>query len=181
MNRKQRRAGTKIGQKPATLPDRTADLLTAGLNLHLAGRLPEAEVWYRRVLGAQPDHADALNLLGVVADQTGRHDLAVELIGKAIEQNRENPSYFFNLGNVYNGRGKYEEAVAAYRRAINIKPDYAKAHYNLGIVLNELGRRDEAVAAYRCAIAVNPNYAEAHSNLAVALKKLGKLDEALAA
>ena len=107
MNRKQRRRATKLGQIPSApavktgtvvVPPGDANLLGAGLKHHQAGRLAEAEACYRRVLAAQPDHADALHLLGVVAHQTKRHDLAVELISQAIKQNGQNAAYFCNLG-----------------------------------------------------------------------------------
>ena len=39
---------------------------------HQAGRLAEAELLYRQILAAQPNHADALHLLGVMAQQVGR-------------------------------------------------------------------------------------------------------------
>lgn len=190
MNRKQRRAAGKLGQTSshppggtavAPVPAGVADLFAAGFRLHQAGRLAEAEVWYRRVLAAEPNHADALNLLGVVANQVGRHDLAVELIRQAIRQNGQNPDYFSNLGNAFYGRGKLDEAVAAYRRAISIKPDHAESLSNLGVTLLGQGKLDEAVAAYRRAIGIKPDYAEAHSNLGNALKEQGQLAEAVAA
>ena len=90
MNRKQRRRAGKLGQIPSNLtvvvPPGVANLLGAGLKHHQAGRLADAGACYRRVLAAQPDHADALHLLGVIAHQAGRHDLAVELISQAIKQ-----------------------------------------------------------------------------------------------
>jgi Flp pilus assembly protein TadD len=61
------------------MPPADAHLLAVGLQHHQAGRLAEAEACYRRVLAAHPDHADPLHLLGIIAGQTGRHDLAVEL------------------------------------------------------------------------------------------------------
>ena len=158
-----------------------AELLGTGLKHHQAGRLVEAEACYRRVLAGQPDHADALHLLGVIAHQIRRHDLAVELIGQAIKRNGQNPLYFSNLGNALKDQGKLDEAIAAYRQAIGIKPDYAEAHSNLGNALKEQGKLDEAIAAYRQAIGIKPDYAEAHSNLGNALKNQGKLDEAIAA
>ena len=45
------------------------------------------------MLAAQPDHADALHLLGIIAHLVRRADLAVDLIGRAIEQNEpRNPN-----------------------------------------------------------------------------------------
>ena len=141
--------------------------------------MAEAETSYRRVLAAHPGNADALNLLGVVAYQTGRQDLAVKLFRKAIQKNGQDPSYFSNLGNAFYGQGKLEEAVAAYRQAICIKPDYAEAHSNLGAALEQQGKLDDAIAEYYQAIRIKPNYPDAHSNLGVALEQQGKLDQAL--
>jgi tetratricopeptide (TPR) repeat protein len=188
VNRKQRRAAkSKRASQPsgqtgaAAAAPAAASLFAEGRELHQAGRLAEAEVRYQRVLAAQPKHADALNLLGVVAHQTGRHDLAVELIRQAIQQNRRNPGYFSNLGNVLYGGGKFDEAVAAYRQAVSIKPDFAEAYSNLGAALERQGKFDEAIVAYRQGITIRPNFAEAYGNLGIVLKEQGKRDEAVAA
>jgi tetratricopeptide (TPR) repeat protein len=192
VNRKQRRAAARLkgasssqtsGEiaPAAVVPANIADLLATGRKLQHARRLAEAEVYFRQVLAAQPNHADALNLLGIIAHQTGRHELAVESIRQAIQQNGRNAGYFSNLGNVLYGHGKLDEAVAAYRQAINLKPDYADAYFNLGAVLREQGKLDDAVAAQRRAISLKPDYAEAHENLGVALAEQGKFDEAIAA
>ena len=187
MNRKQRRAARSkqtsqpSGQLGAAAAPAAASLFAEGRQLHQAGRLTEAEVRYQRVLAAQPKHADALNLLGVVAHQTGRRDLAIELIRQAIQQNRRNPGYFSNLGNVLYGDGKLDEAIAAYRQAVSIKPDFPEAYSNLGAALERQGKFDEAIVAYRQAISIKPNFADAYGNLGIVLKKQGKLDEAVAA
>ena len=188
MNRKQRRAVAKLGKTSSNpLGETTAavqgagELLGAGLKHHQAGRFAEAEACYRRVLAIQSDHADALHLLGVIAHQVRRYDLAVELIGRAIKRNGENPFYYSSLGSALRGQGKVGEAIAAFRQAIVIMPAYAEAHYNLGNALNHQGKLNETVAAYRQAIGIKPDYAEAHSNLGNALQDLGKLDEAVAA
>lgn len=52
---------------------------------HQAGRLAEAEKIYRQVLAQEPNHAQALNLLGLLAGQVGRADAALELIRRAIQ------------------------------------------------------------------------------------------------
>jgi len=147
---------------------------------HRAGRLAEAERIYRQVLAQQPDHADALHLLGVLAGQTGRSDLAVELLRRAITICSTNALYYGNLGKALKDVGQLDEALAAYRQAVRLKPDHAEAQYNLGIALQAKGRLDEAIAAYRQAIRLKPDYAEAHNDLGNALKDKGQLDEAIA-
>jgi protein O-GlcNAc transferase len=190
MNRKQRRAVKKFGQTSSHAPGETtaavvsagaAELLGAGFKHHQAGQLAEAEACYRRVLGIQPDHADALNMLGVIAYQLRRHDVAVELLTRAIKQNGSNPSYFSHLGLALQGKGNLDEAIAAYRQAICLKPDYADAYSNLGIALRDQGKLGEAIVAYRQSIGIKPDFAQAHSNLGNALREQGKLDEAIAA
>ena len=56
----------------------SAETLNLAMKQHQAGNLREAEQLYRQILQAEPRHADALHLLGVIAHQVGRHDLAVE-------------------------------------------------------------------------------------------------------
>src|SRR5262252_7976253 len=190
MNRQQRRAaakqsqisGNKRGDSP-TVGGRAgvADLLGAALTHHKAGRLPEAEACYRQVLAVYPDHADANNLLGAIAIQAGRADLAVELIGRAIQQNGHSPGYFSNLGTALRRLGRFDEAVAAYRRVVGITPNEAEAHYNLATALFDRGDLDESIGACRHAIRIRPDFVEAHYKLSTALRGLGKIDEAVAA
>jgi tetratricopeptide (TPR) repeat protein len=158
-----------------------ADLFAAAVKLHQAGRLDEAEARYRRVLQAEPDHADALNLLGVLCNRMERHDSAVALIRRAIALNGQNPGYFSNLGNALQKQNKLDAAVAAYGEAIGLKPDFAEAHHNLGAALEKQGKLDAALAAHQQALALKPDFAAAHSSLGTLLKTLGQLPEARAA
>jgi predicted O-linked N-acetylglucosamine transferase (SPINDLY family) len=153
----------------------------SGVSHHQAGRLAEAERIYRQVLAQQPNHADALHLLGVLAAQTDRLDRAVELIRRAIAICSTNALYYSNLGNALNARGQFDQAIAAYRQAIRIKPDFAGVHNNLGNVLRGKGQLDEAIAACGQAIRLKPDLAEAHYNLGIALQAKEQLDKAIAA
>jgi predicted O-linked N-acetylglucosamine transferase (SPINDLY family) len=155
--------------------------LESGLSHHQAGRLAEAERIYRQVLAEQPNHADALHLLGVLAGQTGRLDAGVDLIRRAIAICSTNASIYNNLGNALSAGGQLDQAIAAYRQAIQLKPDYSEAHSNLGNALTDMGQLDDAIAAYRQAIRLKPDLAEAHNNLGNALKDIGRPDEAIAA
>jgi tetratricopeptide (TPR) repeat protein len=166
----------------ATIPE----ALAIALQHHQAGRLPAAEQIYRQILDAEPDHAEALNLLGVVQAQAGRHQLAVEYISRALAVKRQWPEVQSNLGNALWQLGRQDEAAAALRSAVALKPDYALGFYNLGNVLRDLAYRgkapfDEAIACFRRAVELQPDFAEAHNNLGSVLKDRADRSEAMLA
>jgi predicted O-linked N-acetylglucosamine transferase (SPINDLY family) len=147
---------------------------------HQAGRLQAAEQIYRQILAVEPGQADAWHLLGVLAYQVGKHEIAVQYIGRAIGLNRSAAEFHNDMGKACRALRKIPEAVACYRQALELKPEFAEAQNNLGNALKEQGKLDEAVACYRRALQLQPDYAKANSNLGVALKDRGELDEAVA-
>jgi tetratricopeptide (TPR) repeat protein len=160
----------------ATIPE----ALAIAFQHHQGGRLQAAEQIYRQILQAEPNHVDAIHLLGVIARQVGKPEIAVEYIGRAIGLNRNVAAFHNNLGNALKDQGKLDDAVACYRRALELKPDFAEAHYDLGIALKDQGKLDDAVACYHRALELKPDYAEGHNNLGNALKDQGRLDDAVA-
>ncbi len=161
--------------------DKVPEDLSEGVRHHKAGRLKEAESVYRRILQADPENADALHLLGVLARQSGRHDVAVDLIQQAIARNGRNPSYHANLGTALEVSGRREDALAAYRRAIAIKPDYPEAYFKLGSALRSSDKPDDAFKAFRRAVRFKPDYAEAYNELGSLLRAAGNTDMAIKA
>jgi protein O-GlcNAc transferase len=151
------------------------------LQHHQAGRLDEADAIYRQILAVQPDHADALHLLGVIAHQVGREELAIDWIRQAIAFDPNNSAAHSNLGEAYRALGRNEEAISEYRRAIQLEPDFVEAYNNLGIVLAAQGDPSEAITTFRRALELKSEYPEAHYNLGNTLKDLGHPAEAVAA
>ena len=140
----------------------------AALQHHRAGRLAQAEAIYREVLREAPGHPDALHLLGMLAHQAQRDDLAIELIRQAICGNPD-PVFCNNLGTIYRKLGRVDEAVGCYRQGLASHPGFAELHNNLGNALKDQGRIDEAIACYRQALLQQPDYPEACSNLLYAM------------
>jgi protein O-GlcNAc transferase len=151
----------------------------AAVEHHQAGRLNEAERLYREILQTDPRQADALHFLGVLALQTGRNDMAVDLIGRAIAQNGRVPAFHNNLGNALKAQGKLQEAATSYAQALTQQPNHVGALFNLGLVLQTQGKLEDAAAAYRQALRLKPDYAEAHGNLGNTLQTQGRLEEAV--
>ncbi len=165
-----------------------AALLQNAIALHQAGRLAEAEVLYRQILAQQPRHADALHLLGLLAEQAGRPDMAVELIEQAIEQAiaaQTDPAawatYYFSLAGAQMALGAREAAIASYRQVLQSHPAHFAARVNLGIALQERGELDEAIAQYRQAEQSRTDVPELYNNLGNALQAQGDYAAAQAA
>jgi predicted O-linked N-acetylglucosamine transferase (SPINDLY family) len=116
----------------------TSEALAIAIRHHQGGRLQAAEQIYRQILAAEPEHADALHLLGVIAHQTGRHAVAVDCIRRAIGLKGDAAVFHLNLGNALKDQGQPDEAVACCRRALELKPDYAEAHNNLGVTFIDI-------------------------------------------
>src|ERR1043165_1530859 len=127
MNRQLRHVGAGFARASGVpVGEAVADRLQTGLAHHQAGRFAEAELCYQRVLAVQPENADALHLIGNIAYQVGRHDVAIAMIGQAIRRNGRNPLYFSNLALALGSQGRFEEALTRLEQALALKPDYAE-------------------------------------------------------
>jgi tetratricopeptide (TPR) repeat protein len=112
-------ASSSTAATAGTGPSSVANLLATGRELHEAGRLADAEVWYRQALAIEPNNADALNLLGSVV---------------------------CNLGLRLNEQGKINEARSLLEEALKLAPTRAITYRILGYV-KEFSASDPHLAA----------------------------------
>jgi protein O-GlcNAc transferase len=154
------------------------EVLKLALRHYHAGRLADAERLYRQVLAADPNHADALHLLGLVAHRVGRHEDAATLIGRAIRVKPTASIYHHNLGEALRMRGRTDDAIAAYRRAIELQPDLAPAHVSFGIVLSGLRQFPLAVSHLRRATELRPDDSRVWNTLGETYRAQGQFDDA---
>jgi tetratricopeptide (TPR) repeat protein len=138
----------------ATIPEMMAQAVAA----HRAGRLRQAEQHYRAVLAADPNHGEALGILGVLAYQADRPDEAVQLLRRAATLRPGVAEVHSNLGAALEAAGDVAAAVLAYREAIHLKPSLVQLHVNLADAYLELGQLDEALAAGLAALQLDPNH-----------------------
>jgi tetratricopeptide (TPR) repeat protein len=147
--------------------------LNQAIEHHKVGAFVDAVHLYREILIAEPEHADALHLLGVLMHQMNHSQLAVELIDRAIQVNRRFGPYHNNLGNALLATGRVEEARHSFRRSLALSPS-AETYINLGNL--ELSQREWGAAkrSFHAALRSSPKSFEAHfglGNLAIAQDK----------
>ena len=140
----------------ATIPE----ALALAVRYHQAGNLQQAEFALPPDPAGGPQQCPWLHLLGVIAHQVGKHDLAIQNIGQAIRLRPSEPAFHNNLGLALKAQGRLAEAVTQYQEALCLRPDYVEAHNNQGAALQDQGQLAEAMTQYQEAIRLKPDFAE---------------------
>jgi protein O-GlcNAc transferase len=133
---------------------------------HQRGEVRLAEQRCQEALALDPDNAEALHLLGILAYQAGNYQVAAAFIGKAIARNPHVPDFHSNLGLVRRWLGDLDGAILSFREALRLQPSapaqpvsgFAVAHNNLGNALRDKGELPEAAECYREALRLAPGY-----------------------
>jgi protein O-GlcNAc transferase len=145
-----------------------------------AGRLKEAETCYQRVLAEQPNHAEALFSLGMLAFGDRRLESALDFMQKAAAADPTVADFTCNVGAILDQLHRRDEAEQAYRRAIQINPRCAAAHNNLSKILLEKSDTQAALTEAQNALDIQPEYPEALCNRAIVLEAMNRIDDAIA-
>jgi len=160
-------------------PGELQHVFEAGVALHQSGRLADAEARYRQVLQANPDHAEALHLLGVLAGQVGRPDAAVGLIEKSLTVTPGNAEAHFNLANALSAQRRFTEATPHYQQVLNQQPNFVAAMVSLGHARRALGDRNAAIDLWQKALQRSPSDSLLLFHLATATYETGDIAQAI--
>jgi tetratricopeptide (TPR) repeat protein len=159
---------------------RTTPHITLNQGTHAAADMPQS---------AAECHNAAL-----AEHQQGKHELAIQLMRRAIELNPLEPSHWRGLAMIHRDTDRPADAADSLRQATQRMPGNYLLHRDLGLALKLSGDNAQAVSEYQTALALHhPNAAgqdpqrfaneaaEIYVNLGVALHDLGREDEALVA
>ena len=119
MNRSEKRRQHKLALKAAKKgsPDQPTSLdkrqsfniqqaIEVAIQHHSKGDLPKAEAIYQQILQIDPNQPAALHLLGVIAHQVGKNDLAFDLLTKTITIKPSYAEAYKDLGLVLQDLGE---------------------------------------------------------------------------
>jgi len=147
---------------------------------HLAeGRVADAGAILTAVVQAAPEHADAHNLLGLVAYHQGNPLAAEAYFRHAVVLDGRKIQYRNDLSGILNVLGRPAEGEAVARQTLSLDPQNILALNNLGAALQGQSRPHEAIDVYRQVCQLSPEMFEAHVNLANSLQVVGRLAEAV--
>src|SRR5437660_1392546 len=93
------------------------------------GDLAQAESICRQILTRDPNCANALHGLGLIACQRDEYEVAAKFLEQAIRLSPGDAIAYCNLGTVYQSLNRPDQAIASFRQSLRLKDD-ALTHYN---------------------------------------------------
>lgn len=174
----------KMKHKKHLLAKKTTNKIVAkkfqqALVFHQNNSLDKAETLYLDILKQESRHADSLNMLGLIAYQQGRPELALHRFSEVVHESPSSPEPHYNRGLVLQSLERWQEAISSYDMALLRSPRHTASLNNRGNALLSLGRVDEALASYQKTLDINPDNTETHFNCGHALYLLGRYAEAM--
>lgn len=130
----------QTGQNGSPTNGGLAESFDGAVDLFRRGALGEAGERCRVILKEWPNHAAALNLLGVLAARSGEAATAVELIGLAVHTDPRNTEFLTNLGLAYREANELDRAEQTLRAALEFAPGNGHILHNLSLTLSLMGR-----------------------------------------
>jgi predicted O-linked N-acetylglucosamine transferase (SPINDLY family) len=132
------------------------------------------------ILSNNPDHPDALHLLGLIEEKIGRIDQAIRLIQQAIQIYDSESAYHSNLAVFLARIGAFDQAIAHYQQALKLKPDDPGILNNLGMALYYQKDFKRGLECFTQALVIKPDYHEANIHLSMVYESLHQIDNAIA-
>jgi tetratricopeptide (TPR) repeat protein len=153
------------------------ELMQTAIRHQQAGQTAEAEKIYAGILEEEPEQADALCMLAVLALLRGDLDGAIDLLRRATISRPDFADAHKNLGALLLKKGLVDEATIANRRAEMLAPDYLDRVKNIGNMVWEKGRKEEAISAYLSEIGYKPRPSRPQSQANRAIRNPGSAPE----
>jgi tetratricopeptide (TPR) repeat protein len=168
-------------RQDSTVEHPSVDLsLQRALDLQKRGRSAEAAALCRAVLADQPQHPEALLLLGLILATQPDPAEAAPLLEAYLDRRPDDPAGAYHLGMLRQRLGDPVGALELFDRALARSPEFGPALHGRGVALHELGRLDAADEALLRALALAPTDAVLRNNLGSLRHSQERLTEALA-
>ena len=143
------------------------------------GNYQNAKKYFEIILNIDSKNVFALYNLGIVFQELGDLERAIELYEKVLRLKPKNLEHvYLGLGIVFKAIGDYKKSLESYENAITTNPEFVVAYNNLGNLNKQLGFYEKALDCFHKAIKIKPKYAMAHNNLGMTFQDLGKKLEA---
>lgn len=147
-----RQARVHFGKALTTWPGNVEVLRAAARMEDRVGDMALAETLYRQAVVANPQHAGALNDLGLCLARQGKLDASLQVLEQAIHLQPAKALYRNNAATVL-VEMRQDQRALGHLAAVHAPAD---ANYNLGQLLVRRGRGGDATTYFQAAVDLNP-------------------------
>jgi tetratricopeptide (TPR) repeat protein len=163
----------------AFMPTPPSDQFKRAVKLHQQGDLAMAEFMYRQILREEPDYIEVTYLLGLLANQTGRPEEAVERINQYLQVRPDDAQAVSILGLCYFDLKDYANCVALLERALEMNPGVVHTMQNLAKAQFQLEDYAAARRTHESVLALLGHDVEAMIGIGLCNRELGEYEAAL--
>ncbi len=149
-----------------------------GKESYARGNLTDAISEFNEVVesgSSDRDKAIALTYLGMISDDKGEYDRAIEFLTRARTYDNKNPDIYKNLAIAYRHRKDFDKALESAEKSASLNSEDVVAKKILGDVYYDSGKYENAIGQYREILDKNPDNAGVLYNMGSA--QLAKGDE----
>ena len=164
-------------QSLASDPDRAA--VVEAMELNRTGETAKSEKILRGLLRRNPEHLDALRLMGVHCARKELYNDAEAFFRRAVDLAPDFWLAWINLGAALNEQQKFDQADVAYKRALELQPQSVFTLEKLGANSLFDGRHEDAIHWLESALEADPAHFPSLLCLGHVLKTVGRQEEAI--
>ncbi len=153
------------------------------VHYHQTGLSAQAQKTLGEIIAKAPNHLASYKLLADIAIQTGRTGIAIQILKRTVDQNRQNSVCRGYLADLLSRNGQYREAIIHYEIEIalsskNKGPGLDPLLINTAIAYNNSGNPLAAIDKLKMAIRINDQNALAYYLLASTYQAIGDINKA---
>ncbi len=119
------------------------------------------------------DKAIALTYLGMISDDRGEYDTAIEYFSRAITYDKDNPETYKYMAIAFRHKKDYKNALTYAKKSLDLKPNDIDTMTLLGNIYFEVSQYEDAVDIYHRVLKISPENPPVLFNMAAALLKTG--------
>ena len=168
-------------QRHALPPDNVRLLIGKAVQHQKSGEYAAAERIYAEILQSNPDNADVLNFMGLLAHQTDRNELAETHMQRAIALAPRRPDFHYNYGAMLSKLGRPDHAAREFQAAVELAPQMTDAWQGLALAFLDMKLEMYAAACLQQLLQLDPRRADIWLTLGECFESLSMMPEASAA
>jgi tetratricopeptide (TPR) repeat protein len=155
-------------------PDSLNTLLKLAEVYLIVKQYDKASAYMRQALTLDPQNTKALHLLGLMYQEQGNAERAIQTYQTITELNSEDAEAWTVLGNLLDMKGD-PAALQCFQNAIDADPNYVQGWHSKAFYLQNHDRLPEAIEIYKHIHEIDPTYSDAWLNKGILYLELDSL------